>query len=981
MSKLTSALRPGVYAPVLTPFIGEIQQEVDLPAFRAGVLRLAKLGVGLVLSGTLGEGNLLSRCERKVLVKNAREVLEESGLYRSVPIIAGAGAASLRETIEIVKDAADEGADAVIVVAPAYYAFVFGRDKATLKEFFVSVADASPVPVMLYNIPFATGGIDLDADFLIDISGVKLTCFNVSKGHRVALHIGSPEYRERHKLPFLVLAGSTDYLLPAIVARHHGCIGGPVNLYPKVCLRLFQLGTKALEVGSPEMFKEAQELQDLVTKADSYINRVGFLGIKSAMDIHVAAVTTTIMSVETSDCAPVKRPRGKYASQACIQCRQSKLKCSGQCPCQRCIQRGLSCQFSQEVEYVNLGPSNDNSQSISAGPSLSQWNQQSAPTSTTMEQRLIRLEGKVNALLYPQREGSARSDEAAESPFDVVEDCQGDTTFEAPLSALNANLESMKAQLGLQDWAPDRTPASSTRRDLTDSQTTGESIRGVRVGSQFLPFPSPADYQNYVDFFFEDINPCHSCVNESDFKHKNRNLARGAFARSDDICFLALNYIIFACADILRNVDPVQESTSAPCPGWKWFLASDALLRKRKLSGKADLCLIQFLIYEAFYLVHADRSSAAYSAIGIACRLCFQLGLHNEPRWGKDHSPYAVHMRQRVFWTVYFVDRRISLSCGRPYGIRDSDIRVDKPEWIYDKMLSTNSPPPSPDSETSAIMYLVCMISFGKLAGEVWDTMFSASVDGPSSEAIAILDAKIKHWKETTLPTIPLLPRHTSPTRRHLRQQLLVNTRISHLRLLLRRREMVSLKYSASTGLLCGTLATDIVEQIKAHSHEISEPSSFRFHLATTLGGAILILATLLCRDISEIGLKSQHTEYAESFHAAVGMLKELAQVLRAARRIFDDLESVLTSVRSILLRPRTSPQNDAANFTPSAFDDVFPYANPDLAHQDQFTENFGSQATAGGEIAPFNYDAFASLDSWDSYFQQPSSEYGVPWI
>ncbi|KIW12258.1 hypothetical protein PV08_09534 [Exophiala spinifera] len=588
------------------------------------------------------------------------------------------------------------------------------------------------------------------------------------------------------------------------------------------------------------------------------------------------------------------------------------------------------------------------------------------PSSTSVEQRLTRLEEKINALLSPQREGSVRSNEAAESPFEVIEDYQGDTTFEAPLSALNANLDSMKAQLGLQDWTPDRTPGT---------------IRRVRVGSQFLPFPSTSDYQNYIDFFFEDINPCHSCVNESDFKQKNHNLARGAFARSDDICFLALNYIIFACADILRNVDPVHELTSAPCPGWKWFLASDALLRKRKLSGKADLCLIQFLIYEAFYLVHADRSSAAYSAIGIACRLCFQMGLHDEPRWGKDHNPYTAHMRQRVFWTVYFVDRRISLSCGRPYGMRDSDIRVDKPAWLCDKMLNPSSPLPEPDPEMSAIMYLVCMISFGNLAGVVWDTMFSASVDGPCSEAIALVDAKIRHWTDTTLPTIPLLPRHTSPTRRHLRQQLLVNTRISHLRLLLHRREMVSLKYSASTGLLCGTLATDIVEQIKTHSHEISEPSSFRFHLATTVGGAILILATLLCRDLSEIGLESHNTEYAESFHAAVAMLRELSQVLRAARRILDDLESVLTSVRSILLRPATSPQNGAANFTPSAFDNVFTYSNPGLAHQDHFAENIGSQEIAGGGIASFNYDTFASLDSWDAYFQQPSSEYGVPWI
>ncbi|KAJ9613883.1 hypothetical protein H2200_002019 [Cladophialophora chaetospira] len=560
---------------------------------------------------------------------------------------------------------------------------------------------------------------------------------------------------------------------------------------------------------------------------------------------------------------------------------------------------------------------------------------ESASISTSVEHRLSRLEAKIDALVSPQREPSVRSDEAAESPFEAAEDFQGDTTFEAPLSALNANLESVKAQLGLGDWTADPITSPSTRSDLPDAQITGPfspwsaSTRGVRVGAQFLPFPSPADYQKYIDFFFDDINPCHSCVNEADFRHKNRNLARGAFARNDDICFLALNYIIFACADILRNVDPIPSSRSALCPGWNWFLASDALLRKRKLSGKASLCLIQFLIYEAFYLVHADRSSAAYSAIGIAY----------------------------------------------------SDIHVEKPEWIYDKMLSPSNPFPPPDPEKSAIMYLICMISFGNLAGVVWDTVFSASVDGPSPEAIAILDARIKYWTDNTLPTIPLLPRHTSPTRRHLRQQLLVKTRISHLRLLLHRREMVSLNYSTSTGLTCGALATNIIEQLKAHRDEISEPSSFRFHLATTLGGAILVLATLLCRDLTEVNLMSHHAEYAESFHAAANMLEDLSRVLRAARRIADDLESILTSVKSILLRSSVLPQSDTADFTPSAFNNIFDYTNPGFTPQDQFPENNAANVTADGGIASFNYDIFASLDTWDSYFQSTSNESGVPWI
>lgn len=70
------------------------------------------------------------------------------------------------------------------------------------------------------------------------------------------------------------------------------------------------------------------------------------------------------------------------------------------------------------------------------------------------------------------------------------------------------------------------------------------------------------------------------------------------------------------------------------------------------------------------------------------------------------------------------------------------------------------------------------MIAFAKFAGEVWDQIFSAgSQNGASKgEAAAVLDARIKHWLDTVLPTIPLLPPSGAPTQRHLRQHILVTT-------------------------------------------------------------------------------------------------------------------------------------------------------------------------------------------------------------
>ena len=88
----------------------------------------------------------------------------------STPIVVGTGAGSLQETMNFTRDAAEAGADAVLVIAPGYFSFAIGKDRVALKEFFTEVADVSPVPVMIYNFPAAAAGIDMDSDLLCDIA-------------------------------------------------------------------------------------------------------------------------------------------------------------------------------------------------------------------------------------------------------------------------------------------------------------------------------------------------------------------------------------------------------------------------------------------------------------------------------------------------------------------------------------------------------------------------------------------------------------------------------------------------------------------------------------------------------------------------------------------------------------------------------------------------------------------------------------------
>jgi len=92
-----------------------------------------------------------------------------------------------------------------------------------------------------------------------------------------------------------------------------------------------------------------------------------------------------------------------------------------------------------------------------------------------------------------------------------------------------------------------------------------------------------------------------------------------------------------------------------------------------------------WLIAQAVYLSLVDLPNAAYSVIGLACRLCFQFGLNQQSSW-RNYTPFDIHMRQRIFWTAYFLDRQISLSCGRPYCIRESAIDIEQPAYLSDRV-------------------------------------------------------------------------------------------------------------------------------------------------------------------------------------------------------------------------------------------------------------------------------------------------------
>lgn len=251
------------------------------------------------------------------------------------------------------------------------------------------------------------------------------------------------------------------------------------------------------------------------------------------------------------------------------------------------------------------------------------------------------------------------------------------------------------------------------------------------------------------------------------------------------------------------------------------------------------------------------------------------------------------------------------------------------------------------------------MIAWGKLAGDVWDQAFAAAATkhGIDEERTANLDARINHFTQVTLPKMPPIASEHSPEDQQLRHHALVYARFNYLRLLLRRHEMLSLKYDPSTGRLCGDLAVDTIKHIKNHIHDGRILGACRFHIAIALAGPLLILISLLVRDIYVIGLQDRLSIYIEAFREAIAILSDLSAQVQVAHRIMVDFQDAIRTVNANLSNMDTGIMGwMEQRFTPEDFP-------------------VRLQITSLSKLS-------APADSWDAEFQQGNAkEYGVVWI
>lgn len=257
----------GILLPATTPFLPT--EEIDIGGLSHNLAAWAKTGIiGYVILGSTGERANLDEAEYLRVIEAARESVSDT-----LTFIAGAGQQGTRATIHEVERAAQAGAQAVLVITPSFYKPAITQE--ALVRHYRAVADAAPVPVILYSMPDLTG-IKIAPETAAELSeheniiGMKDSSADLA---------GFAETVRQTPADFAVMIGNGTVLAETLQAGGRGGILAVGCVAPELSVEIY----RAVQAGEID---RARQLQEQLTPLARAVTRTyGIGGLKTAMDI------------------------------------------------------------------------------------------------------------------------------------------------------------------------------------------------------------------------------------------------------------------------------------------------------------------------------------------------------------------------------------------------------------------------------------------------------------------------------------------------------------------------------------------------------------------------------------------------------------------------------------------------------------------------------------------------------------------------
>lgn len=234
----------GIIVPILTPMHED--ETVNYEELVNQIERLIAAGVhGIFVFGTNGEGYILDEEEKAEIIRVAVKTVNGR-----VPVYAGTGCVSTRDTIRMSRKAKELGADVLSIITPSFAA----ASQEELIQHYETVANAVDMPILLYNIPARTGNALAPATVqklsqVANIVGAKDSSGNFDN---ILQYIEKTRGGDK---PFTVLSGNDSLILWTLLAGGKGAIAGCANVFPHTMVSIYEKFT----TGDLEGARRAQD--------------------------------------------------------------------------------------------------------------------------------------------------------------------------------------------------------------------------------------------------------------------------------------------------------------------------------------------------------------------------------------------------------------------------------------------------------------------------------------------------------------------------------------------------------------------------------------------------------------------------------------------------------------------------------------------------------------------------------------------------
>ncbi|KAJ2891127.1 hypothetical protein MKZ38_000909 [Zalerion maritima] len=506
--------------------------------------------------------------------------------------------------------------------------------------------------------------------------------------------------------------------------------------------------------------------------------------------------------------------------------------------------------------------------------------------------------------------------------------------------SLRSKLEVLHEALEIDFPAPS---ASTPRTQAGDHSVSDGASSGGGAQLLSLELPSPPKLRRLLDIFFADHDPFIPCVSRTDFESRLlkwiSDEAYGTRSRTltvfpSRLAFGALVCMVLAVSSFIDTESSLLEAGVAKAsqkPGSGWYRKAMSLLRHACRHNSVDLDLVRLYTLQAIYLHYTEQLGEASQAVSLAISLSIRGGLNDQTSFD-GCSPAEILARRKVWWTLYYVDRRIAEKCGQPYYMRDLEIDVDD----FSRPPQDDGFPESP-SGARARMYFQSMIDWARLWTQVWDTFFAlkARCLGDPDE-IEAMDARIKAMSQALPPELTWETAsfdayvRAGEDQRDIRYRLLTFTRTNLLRMTLRHNPLMDNQDDVDTMRFCAAVSTETIEAVVVYINTYYCVGQLGHFTASTLVECICHLIPSLAVSLPQADRDAAIWAMSE----VQRLLRRISQHRAVARRAEKVLEHVFDAVGRMSHEQESNSSASAPDLRNAPFDDtslVFTPGSTDL--------------------------------------------------